>query len=136
MGVLENPLTHRLDNLYVVTPSDSEFRHARYFRLIDQPLKRELEVLFGEPDIFRHGGYHFVEPPKGYDGPSHMLQLCRHNNTYYGRNFAGGVDLFQAAQKRRQQRFMDWLYRRRAELLAHLFLADMHELLPDVLPLM
>jgi hypothetical protein len=128
MGVFQIPLTQRLDNLYVVTLSDSNFRHAGYFRLVNQPLKSELELLFGEPDIFRHGGYHFVKPPKGYDGPSHMLQLCRHNDAYYGRNFAGGVDLPQAAQKRRQQRFMDWLYRRRTGLLAHCFLADIHEL--------
>jgi hypothetical protein len=115
--VLRAQLQRRLDHLFVVMQPGGRFvRGLLQLPLTNQLLRCELKSLFGEAygiwDLQTSGHSFVVEAPKGYDGPSRMLQLYRRSATHHGQTICGpyfvGSPWMPATR-----RFSAWLQRRR-----------------------
>jgi hypothetical protein len=119
--VLQDKLTLRLDNLFIVTQSEYEFVKSFHIELLTYPLRCEIEALFGEASVDSEGwsSYFFVEASKGYNGPRIRLRFylrcpefawCRYGNA--GSRYDG------------RKRFATWLQRQLERLRAAKALGD------------
>jgi hypothetical protein len=111
---LHDQLTHRLDNLFVVTQPEIHFGGAFYVELLAQPQPYELQALFGAASINTLGmsTYNLVETPKGYDGPRRSIKLYRRPKYYRHPRIVVAGPHYPGVW----ERFLSWLQRRLEQL--------------------
>jgi hypothetical protein len=115
-AVLQDQLSLRLDEMFVLAAPNNIYLHPYILRLPIQPPLCVMAALFGEECVGDDGGVycHFIEASKGYDGSPRRLELFTQDNVsyvLYGRRSAVIDDVSI------RDRFASWLQRRCAQLL-------------------